>query len=116
MSVRGELRSSPGRELEIVPLVGDLRRELDAQAGATPWVWRELPNGLGLASRGEPESRLAGAVEEFARRYGPWVRRLSVRERHPNVVFFADLTGIERTPFRDFLGDLRRVPATAARG
>ena len=108
--IRGDLRSKPPAEFEVVPVRGKLRDTLDANAGDRPWQWKEMPAGLGLAvldhtSGDEPAAR----VGAFLQRYGPYIQRLSLRDRRPNLILFARLTGIEQSPATEFLEAVRNV-------
>jgi|GEM_PF-213890 len=109
LSVRAELRGQPSCEFEVVPLRGRLRRTLDRGAGDQPWQWREMPAGLGLATRGQTNGKDARAVAKFLERYGASVERLSLRVRQPNLILFVRLTGFEQAPLTEFLQAVRNV-------
>jgi len=111
--MRAELRSRPGREFEVVPISGKLRATLDGAVGDQPWIWQEMPAGLGLATRDGGDARLVAALRNFLERYGRHVQRLSVRERNPHLILFASLTGLERTPSKEFLKGVRAVIAAS---
>jgi hypothetical protein len=107
--LRAALRAKPAREFEVVPLRGSLRTTLDRNAGANPWQWQEMPAGLGYATRGDTGGQSAAAVRKFLERYGPFVQRLSLRERSPQLILFARMTGLERMPAKEFLAGIRDV-------
>jgi hypothetical protein len=113
--LRAELGAKPAREFEVVPMRGSLRATLDKSAGEQPWQWQEMPAGLGLATRGNTDAKLVAAVSKFLERYGPYVQRLSVRERNPHVILFARLTGLEQRPAKEFLAGVRSVVAEGGR-
>lgn len=97
LSLRADLRTQPGREFDIVPLTGKLRKELDAAAAQRPYQWLELPNGLGLATQGQPNQALVTKVQRFVGTYGPYIERVSLRRRAPHVISFLSLSGLEKT-------------------
>jgi hypothetical protein len=107
--LRADLRATPLREFEVLPMRGDLRATLDGHAGEQPWQWREMPAGLGLATRSEPDAKLVAAVRKFLERYGSHVQRLSVRERNPHLILFARMTGLEQRPAKEFLAAVRGI-------
>ena len=109
--MRAELSAKPVREFEVVPISGDLRKTLDRNPGAIPWQWQEMPAGLGLATHIDPGGQIAAAVRKFLEAYGPFVQRLSVRKGSPQLILFAQLTGLERTPAKEFLAAVREVVA-----
>ena len=109
--MRVELAAKPAREFEVVPLNGDLRKTLDRNPGAIPWNWQEMPAGLGLATHLDPGGQTAAAVRKFLDAYGPFVQRLSLRKGSPQLILFAQLSGIERKPAKEFLGAVRDVVA-----
>ncbi len=111
--IRGDLRSKPPAEFEVVPIRGKLRDTLDASAGDQPWQWKEMPAGLGLAVRaGASGDEPAARVGAFLQRYGPYIERLSLRDRRPNLILFARLTGIEHSPAAEFLEAVAKVVGT----
>jgi hypothetical protein len=103
LSVRGELRTVPTREFDVVPLNGKLRKTLDASAEAIPFQWREVPAGLGLATVMPPDKSTVQRVTDFLNTYGPYVERVSVRKRSPNVVAFFRMNGMETRPSAEFI-------------
>jgi hypothetical protein len=109
--LRAELTVKPAREFEVVPIRGDLRKTLDRNPGAIPWQWQEMPAGLGLATHIDPGGRTAAAVRKFLDVYGPFVQRLSLRKGSPQLILFAKLAGLERTPAKEFLASVREVVA-----
>jgi hypothetical protein len=110
--MRADLRGTPVREIEVVPLHGALRRTLDRHAGDQPWEWREESAGLGLATRGSGHEGIIAAARAFLNRYGQHVQRLSLRQRRPHLILFARLTGLEQAPAADFLRAVCDVAAT----
>jgi hypothetical protein len=111
MVLRAELTARPAREFEVVPMHGSLRAALDRGAGDVPWRWQEMPAGLGFASHGSADGRSAAAVRRFLETYGPYVQRLSLRERSPQLILFAHMSGLERRPSKAFLAAVRDVVA-----
>jgi hypothetical protein len=109
--MRVELAAKPAREFEVVPIKGDLRNTLDRNAGALPWTWQEMPSGLGLATHIDPGGQTAAAVRKFLNVYGPFVQRLSLRKGSPHLILFANLTGLEKRPAKEFLTAVRGVVA-----
>lgn len=101
LSVRADLRRAPAYEFEVVPLHGALRRTLDTEQDDRHW--QEMPAGLGLATHGPPEPALAARITSFLEIYGPYVERLSLRSRHPHVILFVRLTGLEAQPCTDLV-------------
>jgi len=110
--IRANTRFKPGHEIEVLPLHGALRRKLD-QKSPTPWDWQEGPAGLGLATQGSGNKQLVAKVRTFLDRYGPYVQRLSLRERQPQLILFAHLSGLEATPANSFLHAVRDVVSTS---
>jgi hypothetical protein len=43
--------------------------------------------------------------------YGPFVQRLSLRKGSPQLILFAQLSGLEKKPAREFLAAVREVVA-----
>jgi hypothetical protein len=109
--MRVELSAKPAREFEVVPIKGGLRNTLDRNPGAIPWQWQEMPAGLGLATRIDPGGQTAAAVRGFLKMYGPFVQRLSLRKGSPQLILFAQLSGLEKKPAREFLAAVREVVA-----
>ena len=109
--MRVDLAAKPAREFEVVPIRGSLRTTLDRNAGAVPWQWQEMVAGLGLATRTDPGGQTAAAVRRFVDAYGPFLDRLSLRKGSPQLILFAQLSGIERKPAKEFLGAVRDVVA-----
>ena len=115
--LRGDLRFKPAAEFEVVPAHGKLRDTLDAYAADQPWQWAEMSDGLALATpasaTGAAEtparSEVTPRIEAFLQRYGAYIRRLSLRERSPNLILFARLTGMERSPAKEFLEAVAKV-------
>jgi hypothetical protein len=97
LSLRADLRTQPGREFDILPLKGKLRKELDAAAEQHTYQWQELANGLGLATQGQPDQQLLQRAQRFLETYGPYVERISLRRRAPHVISFMRLSGLENT-------------------
>jgi hypothetical protein len=109
--LRAELRAKPAPEFEVVPIHGNLRAMLDRNAGESPWQWQEMPAGLGFATQGDGKAQSAAAVRRFLEKYGVFVQRLSLRERSPQLILFARLTGLERMPAKTFLTSVRDLVA-----
>jgi hypothetical protein len=107
--MRVELTAKPIREFEVVPISGNLRKTLDANPGAIPWTWQEMPAGLGLATHIDPRGQIAAAVRKFLDVYGPYMQRLSLRKGSPHLILFARLTGLEQRPAKEFLSAVRAV-------
>ena len=103
LALRGQLRFMPAVEWEIVPLEGKLRRLLDRSAGAKPWRWTELANGLGLATRAVPSAELVSRARAFSQQHGAHVERIALRKVDPHVLAFARLNGLEKAPAAEFL-------------
>lgn len=95
LAVRADLRTLPEREFDILPLGGALAKQL-AAAGGEPVQWTELPAGLGLATRGAASKAVQQKAKDFLNTYGPFVERLSVRRRGPQLIAFFRVTGMER--------------------
>lgn len=108
-SIKANLRTPPASEFDVMPLGGKLAQTLDKAAGDEPYIWVELPEGLGLATRDPDPQRLAARVRPYAERYGKAVQRLSVRRRDPNVIVFMHLDGLEDRPSRELFDALKRV-------
>lgn len=106
LSVRADLRTPPGREFEIVPLQGKLRKELDRAGEGQQWQWTELSAGLGLATRGRPDQRLTQLATAFLEKYGFYVERFSLRRRAPHLIAFIRLSEGEKRPAADLWGAL----------
>jgi hypothetical protein len=109
LSIKADLRSVPARELEVVPLHGQLRSQLDKDGD---WQWQELAAGLGLGTRGATGAKGTGPVTTFLNTYGPYVERLSIRKRTPHVVLFLRLPGPEARPADDLLRALQKLLTT----
>jgi hypothetical protein len=109
--MRVELSTKPVREFEVVQIQGALRKTLDANPSAIAWSWQEMPAGLGLATHVDPGGQIAAAVRKFLDAYGPFVQRLSLRKGSPQLILFAQLKGLERTPAKEFLAAVRDVVA-----
>lgn len=108
-SVRADLRLAPPREFEILPLGGPLWEKVNT-ASAQPPQWAELGHGLGLGMQ-ENNPVLVERAKGFVADYGPYIERVSLRQRKPHVMAFLRLTGIERTKSADLwkaLGELVR--------
>jgi hypothetical protein len=107
--LRADLVANPARELEVVPFRGRLRTTLDQNAGTIPWQWQEMPAGLGLATRGDMGGQSALVIRKFLERYGPFIQRMSLRQRSPQLILFTRMAGLERTPAKVFLAAVRDV-------
>lgn len=94
LSVRADLRTLPEHEFEILPLGGELRKKLNASPGE-PVQWIEMSEGLGLATRGAASKAQQQKARDFLNTYGPYVERVSLRRRAPNMVAFFRLSGME---------------------
>lgn len=111
LSLRADLQVQPSREFEILPLAGKIRKQLDKATKDQPYLWQELTEGLGLATRGRPDQTLVQRVKDFLGTYGPYVERVSLRRRAPHVVAFLRLSGLEKTKSSELwraLGELTR--------
>lgn len=120
VAVRANLRVSPTREFELVPLAGPLRKKLDeAGAGQTapgdapglPFQWQELSNGLGLGMRGSVNEVTCQRASDFLATYGAYVERISLRKRSPHVLAFFRLAPIQSQPGAELwkaLGELTK--------
>jgi hypothetical protein len=111
LSLRANLRLQPQRELDILPLAGKLRKELDSASEGQPIGWQELGAGLGLAMRGRPDQALLQRATGFVGTYGAYVERISLRRRAPHLMAFLRLSGLEKTKSDDLwraLGELVR--------
>ncbi len=120
IAVRANLRLAPGREFEIVPLAGALRKKLDEAAAAQkepgdapglPFQWQELSNGLGFGMRGPVNEAACQKASDFLATYGPSVERISLRKRNPHVLAFFRLGPVEARPSAELwkaLGELVR--------
>ncbi len=97
LAIKGDLRLQPGREFEILPVKGKLRKELDAATADAPYQWIELSDGLALGGRGAVDKVALERAAEFMQSYGPYVERISLRRRTPNVMAFFRMTGLEQT-------------------
>ena len=109
LAIRADLRVQPVAEYELVPLQGRLRTLLDGKAGDQPWLWQEMPAGLGLATRGETSRATVQAIGAFAKRHGPYIERLSLRPHQPHLLVFVKLAGLETAPAAEFLRALKNV-------
>ena len=109
LSIRADLRALPGRTFEVVPLHGRLRQTLDRNAGDQPWLWQEMPAGLGLATRGPADPKLARSVQAFLQRYGAAVERLSLRGRQPHLMLFLRLAGLETRPAAELIRAVKEL-------
>jgi hypothetical protein len=109
LRLRASLRHDPTQEIEVVPFDGEYRRTLDNHAGSEAWHWQQSGPTLGLATRGESNSRPVRSVNAFLEQYGPYVERLSWRQRKPHLVLFMRLTGLERTPPNQLIKHLREM-------
>lgn len=97
LAIKGDLRLQPGREFEILPVKGKLRKELDAATADAPYQWIELSDGLALGGRGAVDKVALERAAEFMQSYGPYVERISLRRRTPNVMAFFRMAGLEQT-------------------
>jgi hypothetical protein len=104
IAVRANLRLAPAREFEIVPVLGELRKNLDqaaaGQASADevpgqPFAWQELSDGLGFGMRGAIDEKACEKAKEFLKTYGPYAERISLRRRNPHVLAFFRLGPIQ---------------------
>jgi hypothetical protein len=109
LAARLELRDAPACEIEIVPQGGKLQKTLDSNAGTEPFTWTVGVAGLGIGSRGEGAQQAAERLKPFVERYGPYIQRLSLRPRQPNIVLFMNLNGLEKTSAEEFVRALRRM-------
>lgn len=109
LALRGELRRPPDCEIEIVPATGDLRRKLDAAAGADPFRWQAGPAGLAVGGRGAGAEAAARRFQALLARYGPHIRRLSLRPRRPHLLLFLNLAGPETAPAAALLRAVRQA-------
>ncbi len=109
LMLRGDLREPPALEAEIVPAHSDLHRKLVAQTGAAALQWHDGPAGLVFGIRGESAEAAIQRFGPFLERYGPHIRRLSLRRRQPHLVFFMDLTDLKAQPATTLLAALRRA-------
>jgi hypothetical protein len=107
LAARIELREAPAHEVEIVPRGGKLQKTLDANAGSQPFAWIEGAAGLGIGSRGAGAQPAADRLKPFVERYGPYIQRLSLRPRQPNIMLFMNLNGPEKTSAEEFVRALR---------
>jgi hypothetical protein len=97
LALKADLRLIPGREFEILPANGKLRKELDTATADAPYQWVDLEHGLAIGSRGSVEPQALSRAAAFLKEYGPYVERISLRRRAPHVMAFFRLTGLERT-------------------
>ena len=97
LALKADLRLQPGREFEILPVKGKLRKDLDEASADAPFQWSELSDGLALGSRGAVDPAMLKRASDFMATYGAYVQRISLRRRNPNVMAFFRLTGLERT-------------------
>jgi hypothetical protein len=109
LSIRADLRKTPDAEFDVVALQGKLRQTLDASEQGGRLQWRAVPAGLGLATRGEPDRSVVQRTTDFLNTYGPYVERLSVRKRSPNVIAFFRLNGMEAKSSADFIRALNEL-------
>jgi hypothetical protein len=107
LAIRAVLNGQPAGEIEVLPLNGPLRRKLDQAAAGAQWSWQAGPAGLGLATRGMPDSRLVAAVLRFLQGYGPHVQRLSLRARRPHLVVFLRIDRLRGAPAAGLFQALR---------
>jgi hypothetical protein len=96
LAARADLRLQPTREFEILPVEGELRKQLDEATPGQPYQWAELSHGLGFGGRGAPDPVALERARAFLAAYGPYVERVSLRKRAPNVMAFFRLTGLEQ--------------------
>jgi len=97
LALKADLRLQPGREFEILPAGGKLRKELDEATADAPYQWTELSDGLAMGGRSAVDPVALQRATEFMKTYGPYVQRISLRRRAPNVMAFFRLTGLEQT-------------------
>lgn len=109
LTLRAELRNAPACEVEVAPAASDLRRRLDAAAGADALRWQDGPAGLAVGSRGEGAGPVASKFRPFLERYGPHIQRLSLRPRRPHLLLFLHLAGPETAPAAELLRALRKA-------
>jgi hypothetical protein len=109
LAIRADLREVPVQEFEVVPLRSPLRHTLDHHAGAQAWQWVEMPAGLGMATRTPAAATPLARVRAFLDVYGSSIQRMSLRERSPNLVLFAHVSGIDRAPAKEFFQAVRRL-------
>jgi hypothetical protein len=104
VAVRANLRTAPAREFEIVPLAGPLRKKLDEAAArqteagdvpGLPFQWQEVGGGLAFGMRGPVNEATCQKTKDFLATYGPYVERISLRKRNPNVLAFFRLGPLE---------------------
>jgi hypothetical protein len=111
LALKADLRLIPGREFEILPANGKLRKEFDQATANAPYQWVDLTHGLAIGSRGPVENQAVNRASAILKDYGPYVERISLRRRAPHVMAFFRLTGLERTKSEALwraLGDLVR--------
>lgn len=111
LALKADLRLQPTREFEILPANGKLRKELDAATADAPYEWIDLGEGLALGRRGAVDKQALERAREFMKTYGPYVERISLRRRAPNMMAFFRMTGLEQTKSDTLwraLGDLVR--------
>jgi hypothetical protein len=109
LAIRADLRVPPAAEYELMPLQGKLRTLLDSKASDRPWQWREMPAGLGLATRGETSRTTVRAIESFAKRHGPLIERLSLHPRQPGLTVFVKLPTAGMSSATELLRGLKDV-------
>jgi hypothetical protein len=109
LAIRADLREAPVQEFEVVPLRGPLRDTIDHHAGGQAWQWVEMPAGLGMGTRTPAAAKPLVRVRAFLDVYGSSVQRVSLRDRSPNLVLFAHVSGIERAPAKEFFQAVRRL-------
>lgn len=107
--IRADLRTKPGREFEVVPTQGALRRKLDRES-QQPWKWHEGPAGLGIATQGSDDEVIIEQVTRFLQPYARHVQRLSLRQRSPHLILFAHVAGLAaQTTAEDFLRSVQAL-------
>jgi hypothetical protein len=97
LALKADLRLMPGREFEIVPAGGKLRRELEQAAPDANYQWVDLSNGLAIGGSGAVDKVAQERAVSFLKEYGPYIERVSLRRRAPHVMAFFRLTGLEKT-------------------
>ncbi|MFQ6058194.1 MAG: hypothetical protein ACE5MB_04840 [Anaerolineae bacterium] len=112
--LRGNLRSRPKAELELVKARSRLGRRILSELRDKGWVREEWEAGLVLAQRGKETAHMIEALAPLLTAYASHVVRLSVRKQTPHFLADFSLAGLEREKAEEIFDGLKRIAAAAS--
>ena len=110
--LRGDLRSKPRVELELVKGGSRLGRQILSGLSGS-WVQEERDDGWMLAHRGKQASRLVHSLAPLWPAYAPHLQRLSVRKQAPHFLASFSLAGLEGMEAEKFFSLWRGIAEAA---